>query len=361
LTAILALALTTACADAARGQVEGVREPSQITVNVDPRIELLAAVQLISGYGERTRLITRYEFTYRKRMQLQFSPWADHEAARLFDAMSRRGFSFDAPVAVILHCSDPPALEEVAEIPEAIVTRAGGREHLKRFLAALRAFAKDTDFSAFFENHAAEYEKMIEPVREHLAGIDIGMLEAYYGTKQGGYHIILAPLFHPGGFGPSVRLEEDQPPHTYSVMGPHGTEHDLPTFGSAEDFRYLVWHEFSHSFVNPIVDAHGEDVDRCEPLFEPLRDRMSRQAYKHWRTCVYEHVVRAATCRFTAREMGDEAGAKAIASESSRAFVYVEELCAKLEEYEADRQTYPTLDAFFPSLLQVFERAMDAE
>ena len=343
----------------AQEAVDAQRDRSTIDVSVDPRIELLAAVQLISGYGERTRLITRHDFRYKKRMTLQFSPYADHDAVRLFDSMSRRGFSFDAPVAAILHCSNPPELEVLAEVPDGIVARAGGREQLDAFLAALRDFARETDFAGFFENHASEYEKMIAPVRAHLADIDIGMLEAYYGTKQSGYHIILAPLFHPGGFGPSVRLEEDQLPHIYSVMGPHGTESDVPTFGAAEDFRYLVWHEFSHSFVNPIVDAHGEEVDRFSALFEPLRQRMSRQAYKNWRTCVYEHIVRAATCRFTARELGEEAAKEAIDYESSRAFVYVEELCGKLRKYESNRDQYETLNDFFPVLLQVFEQASE--
>lgn len=126
-----------------------------------------------------------------------------------------------------------------------------------------------------------------------------------------------------------------------------------PVFGDAESFQYLVWHEFSHSFVNPVVDAFGEQIDAYAELFEPLRSGMSPQGYGKGRTCVYEQMVRAATCRFAAREAGLTEGRKAVEYETSRQFVYIGALCAKLEQYEnhGSHERAPAVGRSLPALV----------
>ncbi len=64
----------------------------------------------MSGYGERTGLITRYDFPYKADVSEYFSAYKDHPAVKLFAEMSLSGFSFDAPPDAMLHLSDPPEL-----------------------------------------------------------------------------------------------------------------------------------------------------------------------------------------------------------------------------------------------------------
>lgn len=336
----------------------GQEEPRTVQVRVDRRIELLAAVQVLSDYGERTRLITRHDFQYRREFQDSFAPFREHRAVALFARMSRRGFSFDAPVAAILCYSDPPELEPQAPVPDLVLRRAGGQEALDEFIESLRDFAVQSDFTAFFEDHEAYYERVTSGVRAVVKDVDdISLLEVYYGTRQHSYTIILAQLFHPGGFGPRVE-RADGSYDCYSVLGPVGVEGIWPRFGSKEAFRHIVWHEFGHSFANPLIDGARQEVARFEPLFEALRPAMERQAYKNWHTCVCEHLVRAVTTRLADRELGAAAGAAALADERRRGFVYVEPLCRKLEEYERQRERYASLADFLPELLAVFADAL---
>lgn len=330
---------------------------SALVVRVDPRIELLAAVQAISGYGDWTGLITRHDFSYKQEVIAHFQPFREHRAVTLFDEMSREGFSFDAPVSAVLHHGRPPELTPVAPCGDELIRRAGGRERLEAFFEALRDFAEVSSFMDFYEAHRPFYETINRNVSAKLDAADVTMLEDYYGIKQHSYRIIPAPLFHSGGFGPRIR-HEDGRYDIFSVCGPGEAENDIPVFGTAESFRYLVWHEFSHSFVNPVVDAYGEQVDEYEKLMGPIRQAMERQAYPGWRTVVYEHIVRAATCRFAFRVQGEEAGRKAVEHEKGRSFVYIEPLCARLEQYEQQRDTYPTLHDFFPRLLEAFDEAL---
>ncbi len=206
----------------------------------------------------------------------------------------------------------------------------------------------------------------------------IATLENYYGMKQLSYNIILAPLFHPGGFGPRIDREGDSNPvfnfinslqylifnqwsgkryEIYNICGPTGVENGIPSFGTQEGFRQLAWHEFGHSFVNPLSESLKNRIKISEysSLFAPIREKMEREGYNNWETCVNEHIVRAVTSRLTFLHFGKQAGEDELRDQKSRGFVYIDPLCKKLEEYEIRRDKYPSLVDFFPELLDVFK------
>src|SRR5262245_47116788 len=70
-------------------------EPRTINVVVDPRIELLAVIQYLSGYGDWTRLITRYDLPYKNDVAERFARFKDHPAVSMFDDLAHDGFNFD--------------------------------------------------------------------------------------------------------------------------------------------------------------------------------------------------------------------------------------------------------------------------
>lgn len=332
------------------------RGPSRHVLNVavDPRLELLAVVQLLSGYGERLGLITRFEFPYKRDVIEYFSAYKNHRAVQLFTEMSKGGFSFDAPPAGMLYLSDPPDLNTQLAFTDYLNRRAGGQKRLNQFVTSLRDFARKTQFMTFFKSHQETYRQIVANARAKMEGIDyVGTLESYYGTKHHSYNIILVPLFV-GGFGHRV----DRPDGTcdiYNICGPMNIENDLPVFGTAESFRDLAWHEFGHSFVVPTMDKLRSSIAKYSSLYEPIADRMKKQAYPSWEICVNEHLVRAVTTRLAYREMGREAGEKALLYEKTKGFFYVEALCERLEQYETARDRYRTFADFSGELIAVFK------
>lgn len=75
----------------------------ELKIVVDPRIELLSTVQLLSGYG----LIGDFEFTYKQDVITYFSKYKDHRVVTLFEKMSQN-FNCDAPPTAMLNVCDPP-------------------------------------------------------------------------------------------------------------------------------------------------------------------------------------------------------------------------------------------------------------
>ncbi len=330
--------------------------PSQHRLNVvvDARLELLAVVQLLSNYGERLGLITRYDFPYKRDVVEYFSPYKNHRAVQLFAEMSKSGFSFDAPPAAMLYLSDPPDLNAQLPFTDYLSRRAGGQKRLSQFVTCLRDFANQTKFMEFYKSHQGVYQQIVTNAWMKMESVDyIGTLESYYGMKHHSYNIILVPLFV-GGYGHRVE-RADGACDIYDICGPMNIEDNLPVFGTAESFRDLAWHEFGHSFIVPTMNKIHSDIAKYSSLYEPISDKMKKQAYANWEICVNEHLVRAVAARLAYHQIGKEAAEKTLIYERTRGFFYVEALCKQLEKYENERNKYRTFADFSPELIDVFK------
>src|SRR5262245_32631299 len=94
--------------------------PRPIEVAVDPRIELLAIVQYLSGYPACPGLLTRFDLAYKRAVDAAFAGHRGDRAVQLFAELSAKGFAFDGPVAALLHYGPPPALATLCDVDPAI-------------------------------------------------------------------------------------------------------------------------------------------------------------------------------------------------------------------------------------------------
>ncbi len=324
---------------------------SRLSVSVDPRIELMAVTEVLADYGW-TGLLNTEDTQYRRDVDSWFGPFRQHPAVRRFAVLARKGYTFDGPAGTMVCLTAPPALALDAAAGACGAERAGGARSLKDWLAQLRDFAVKSRFMDFFKAHAGLYAQMEEATRRNLVRDYAADLEAYYGGRQASYNIVLAPLLV-GNFGPRKR-HRDGTYDIYGILGAGPSRNGIPQFGTVENLRYLVWHEFGHSFVNPAVDRLKDQVARSARLFAPIEARMRTFAYTNWHIAAIEHIDRAVTTRLAARELGAEAGEAALASERKNGYAYVPALAGRLKEYEEHRDRYPDFASFAPRLIAVF-------
>lgn len=338
---------------AATGALSPKVTAQSVPVVVDPRIELMGVVQLLNDY----RLTTRYDFLYKQDARTYFARYQEHPAVTMFKEMSQANFNFDAVPKAMLALSKPPEMALRAPFPGDALARAGGAEKLDAYVEALRDFARESQYEAFFDAHQGTFDQVLERARP---AVDDAMevLRRYAGVKLEGSTIILGMLLHHGGFSATIEPASGTT-EVYALMGPVGGEQGLPAFGSARRMAVLAWHEFSHTFVNPLTTAHRGELEKYAALYQPIAKEMARQAYPNWNIAVSEHVVRAITTRLAYLEEGEETGAKALEGEEKRGFIYVAALVERLKQYEAARQVYPTLADFYPQLIDVFREAAE--
>jgi hypothetical protein len=178
----------------------------------------------------------------------------------------------------------------------------------------------------------------------------------------------LAPLFHPGGFGPRIKTPEGHY-QAYAIIVSKGVTGDRPNFGSGDSMRRLCWHEFSHSFVNHLTDLHLDRFRRPMGVLEsqelPAQVIEQIKTFGLWDVHLAdqtsEYVVRAATTRLSAIRLGQEKANQALELEKNAGFPHLNAICACLEKYEKQRDEYPTLKDYFPQIVAAFEKLAGQE
>jgi hypothetical protein len=336
-------ATATLCAASA---VNPNAPPTPIEVSVDPRIELLAVVQCLAGYDQ----LGNADLAYRREVLERFEPWRSHPAVTLFARMAREGFTRDAPPAMMLRLAEPPALELRAPFSVYVETCAGGRGRLFAFLDSLRDFAAESRFMEFHAAHAVLFRRLVQEAQRTLRSTRVvAPLEDYFGVREHGYHLILSPLLHAGGYAAEV----ERPPgivDCYAILGPSRASHGRPRFWGPDALEALLWHEFAHVFVGNLPEACRRGIAADSALFEPLRARMQAQGYARWEVCADEHLVRAVGVRLVARMESPHAAEKALDQQLRLGFTYLPRLLVPLERFERERALFPTLGDFCTDL-----------
>ncbi|WP_406241687.1 DUF4932 domain-containing protein [Tissierella carlieri] len=333
---------------------------NSINVSVDPRIELLSIVQILSNYPEKfPTLITKEKFDYKDKVMDYFSEFKEHKAIKTLEGMMP-DFSYDVPPGLMLFMDKNFNVREDVELTEYIIERADGKNNINELFESLKEFCIDTNFIDFFNDNSNYYNRIINSTLE-LIPSDCNIiedLEEYYGMKRKSYNVVLVSLYGNGAFGPNIDTKEDDT-EIYSVLGCIGIDMmDLPMFGGWSFFTGLQQHEFSHSFINPITDKNYNLAYSYEELFIPIKGKMRSMAYTNWGTCLNEHIIRALTSRFAYHEDNLD-GIRALEMEKETGFIYVETLFNKLEEYENNRDKYSTIEDFYPELLKSLDEFMD--
>jgi Domain of unknown function (DUF4932) len=320
------LALSAVVASSAHAQ--------SLIVRPDARIELLSIVYHIAGAGVYNQA---RDSAYARDVDATFGRFRDHpvaQRARLLE--DSLGIGYSDPMEFALHLSDATHPREVVPFDGLAHGRWPVAE-ARAFLADLQAFVRDAPVGAFLAAHGARYDSAATHFRR-LADttVDPRWFGRFFGHTPAKPFVLIPAILNGGAnYGPSVQFPDG--PQFYAIMG----SDDVPT----------IIHEFSHSFVNPVVDRHRARFASAGPrVLDAVRQQMHSQAYDSWTTVIYESLVRASVARYRLAHEGRAAADAQVAEERAAGFVWMRELYDLLGAYEANRHRYPDLDAFAPQI-----------
>jgi len=310
---------------------------------VDKRIELLTAVQLFTSWRETG--IQKGNYAYKEDMLDFFEPHFDHKAVTLCENLIQSGFAYNVPV--MMHLSDPPELRVVTPFSEVhsktiqtSIERAGGTAVLEEFLEALRSFYLQSDFEEFWDSHQGFFHDV-----ESRAYNDIPLestivtLEDYFGSKQHGYHLILAPLFI-SAYG--YRMKANDSFEIYAFYGPTEIEEDMPVFGG------FFYDFFVSCFTHPLTDEFLEGYENPARLYEHVTEEM-RYGWD-WVGMIDTHITMAVTAKLFYGEWF-------LDYVESMGFIYIRPVFHLLSKY--DRDSYPSFREFYPEIVELFNAIAD--
>lgn len=349
-----------------------IRAADDIVFEIDPRLELLSAAQAMTSWAEGPRGPGDSPSRYFRDLKAFIEPYAGSRAVRLSQAMTNRGFTYDAPPAFALSLEGGSAMAPPADGWSGYLRkRAGGARALDRFAAALGELYDDSGFGGFLAAHADDYARWLGEARTGFDADRISAwLEAFYGEPDVPtvYHFAFAPAMFPGGgYGFSRRTGTSgaETLHIYQVVraggysdGPSSSGGaDEPGFPSGRSLALLGLHEFGHSFVNPALEAAWPSpggADGLEAIFKPVKSVMERQAYPQ-ASIFYNELVIRAVCVVAGRELGllsDYEARAELAAEAGKGFYPIGRVVDLIAEYQASRERYPRFGDFAPALLE---------
>ncbi len=326
------------------------RTVGKLKITVDPRMELLSAVQVISDYSTINR-----KTPYSKELMTFFSKNNAHEASILTHQLeSEYGFAYDAPVNLMLCLSQVPELKAVHPFPARLIERSNGINNLEKYSKALHHFAIESNFAEFWNSKKSFYQKMVDYTADDLADFDpVGKLENYFNESKNSYTVTLSPSFA-GGYGIRIPTQKNNF-DTYACLNVLDMKDNIPYYNKL-GLSYFLWHEFSHSFVNPLTEKYKSQIEASSKLYCPLENEMKAMACYNWGNCVNEHIIRAIFIRILSTYGSEDETKIQLSREKSLRFAYIEPLIAKLEQFEHERQTKNiTFTQYYPKLISVFD------
>jgi hypothetical protein len=329
---------------------------NQISVGVNPQVELISIVETISKYPTVLGfLMAKDSSEYKLDVTEHFTPYKDHQVIHMFDRLSQQPgmLNFSAPSNIMLYTDRSLNLREDIELDDFVINRAGGKDSLHIFLELIRDFAIQSSFNKFYHDHQDFYLMISENTINNLGSIDyISELENFYGKKQKSYNIVLVSLYNFHGFGNSLLCSNDQR-EIYNTMGPQAVINNVQFFGDEHYMKYMIRHEFSHPFVNPLTEKYWDYIKDYTDNFDSIPDA-HKKVCGEWQECINEFTIRAITTQIAYNE-SEETGLQVYEKEKSRGVSHLDILLEKIKYYQSRRERYPTLDSYYLNILDVFK------
>ncbi|MDE6270805.1 MAG: DUF4932 domain-containing protein [Muribaculaceae bacterium] len=330
------------CASTARGA------DAPVPVSVDPVVEFVSAACRTAGFEE---YVHDANAVYASAVDSLFRPFRNHPAIDYLNSVrGSSGIGYDAVAALAVQLEDVNGalrLRPGTDLP-AMDSRwnPGQAEALALLLSDLY---RQSGFGEFCKSRATFYEAVVRNMHSLLEKTDMEWLHDFFGKKLEGSRVVIS-LLNFGNYG-MTRKSAGRPDEAVIIVGCFATDDNgIPVFDGRES---LIIHESSHPMCNPLVERSlplfNDNINEAAGLMaEPL----ARMSYAGGPTMMRESMVRATEIQY-ALEHGDSIGASdKRARQMANGFLFMPEILAAFEMYEADRQAYPVIDSIMPVIVE---------
>jgi hypothetical protein len=318
-------------------------------------VELLSIAFRLAGNPEYS---SRKFKLYTDRIEHHFAAYKSHELIIFIQKLRKKnGVSFDAVMSMAVHIDNPPGFSPLVVFSKEIPDERWGKENAVKFIELLKKFYADAGCESFFRENEDLYEEASRRFLKVYETLDAGWYSKFYGKEPNEEFIIVNGLGNGGGnYGPSIQFSNGKR-KVYAVMGTWTTDSlGMATFAVKDYFPTLL-HEFNHSFVNYLVEKYRNELNQSgEKLFRAVKSEMNQQAYRDWETMIKESLVQAAVIKYMKDHLFDPCDIdQEKARQLKRGFTWIGELTEELENYDKQREKYPTLESYMPAIVTAFK------
>jgi len=339
-----------------KAQAKGKGPKPILQVGVDPRVELMCVLFRLAGNPEYNH--GRVE-SYAADVDRYFAPYKNHPAVkRVIQLRNSRHVGYDAPMILAVQLDDIDTLRPRLPMippPPGWDLRWSPRD-TEEFLELARDFVRKTRFQRFMRQHKDLYDRTEDELRDVIKrNVRLDWFGRFFGpASTPRFKAVPGLLTGPLNIGPRF-ISGSGRDEFYCILGvPDFREQGVARF--ADKIPILV-HEFCHSYANPVVERHMNELKEIGPLmFEQVKDRLERQGYGRWQSMMYETIVRTCVVRYLRDCETPGQVRQEIDRQRNFGFLWVESLADVLDQYEAQRNRYIDFESFFPRIVDYLNK-----
>jgi len=317
---------------------------------VDERIELLS---IVFRLAEKQDYSNKDFKLYVDRIEQYFEKNKNHELIQFTKSIiNENGIAFDGPMWLAINLDDNlNLLKDVKDVWQ--LDPRWTKESVEKFVPLLQKFYKDTYFDKFFKNNADIYDEAVKRFNPIYEQVDLNWCFSFFGKEP--TEIFLIKI----GFGINfygVNLDYTNGNRkVYAIMGLVGKFDNagFPEYSIMYDLP-LVIHEFNHPFIDKLTEKNKE-------LFRESGEKISSgaitEAYSSWEVVLDETLVHASMIKYMKDHDFDQSEIEMWINLIKRTygFFWIEELVEELENYDKQRDKYPTLESYMPKLAEAYK------
>lgn len=325
----------------------------KINVYINPYLEYMNSILLTSRYNEITEsyigygLMTKEVNEYTTRIKQFLEKYRNDSIYQYIESLIPNGFTFSRPVELMLSLGSNIDFSMQYTPSEMCIEYCGGISKIKELLKLLKEYEEKIGFFTFFEEAKKYYNPIIEQASEVVNKYPyISILEDEYGKEQNSYNYILSSLMK-GNYGISFGKKGKTKLDIFCVFA-------TDSFSISEA---ILFHEFSHPFINPLTEKYMDLVTKYQSSHELLKKYKLpgfKSGYGDWYECVNEHLVRAMVIHLLQKCNLQNIATEKLDYELCIGYKYIPLILEKYKYYDNHRDIYPDFETFYPILLEVF-------
>ena len=313
----------------------------RLTVHCPENLAILHILVIISNSDNyQTKMFTH---PLAHKAQKYFSSCKNHPAVFITGNLYQQMWYFPLNY-LAFHYSEFPQAKEIHPFPSEFDIDDTMKTLLTNYVHQVNDFYITSNFKQFWEEHSDEITAIIENVKNDFPEVDLPhMMEEFYGREIEKFYLVPCPFMT--NSGTHVEVNKNGKWNFYHLAGP-----DL--FSDPFTNIYTAFHEFSHSFIEPVSREYSSQINKLAYLYKPLQQEFSRMGYRDWDRAFNEHMVTAGQLHFTGMSFGDERKERMLNIEKNKGFRLIERFYNYLQDYKENRKHYNTLYDYYPVLLQ---------
>lgn len=331
---------------------------AQMVSHVDERVELTSIVFRLAGMHE---YINNNVKAYADRIDRYFEPYKDHPVIAYVQSLRQEYGLAYATVAKgsLLLSIDKNRVSMRPEATPEILNYAESRwpyEAFVKYVDLLNDFYRKTRFHKFFADNADVYRAAEQSTDALLLNINPEWFSSFFGTD-----VILPKVYAAVANGPHNYCVDDYSSSSkYGIVigCAFGDTNGMPTMfpAASAPTLYAIVHEICHIYTSPIEQMYRPYMQEAsEKIYEEVEEPMRRLAYGSPVEVIGEWFNNLCTILYFKECPADASVFPAFnfwtATEVQQGFVWMERSVAFMDNFYADRETYPYIDAFMPRLV----------